>query len=58
MVGNGKMNVALDGKLFEEAERFKYLGSHIAVDEGIDGKVKLRMNEEGKVCGGIKSEKV
>ncbi len=29
------MNVTLDGKVLEEVEWFKYLGSHVAVDGGI-----------------------
>ncbi len=48
------MNVALNGKLLEEVECFKYLLSHVAVDGGIDGEVRVAMNEVGKVCGGMK----
>ncbi len=40
--------------MLEEVECFKYLGSHVAVDGGIEGEVNFRMNEVGKVCGGMK----
>ncbi len=49
LVDGRRMNVTL-----EEVECFKYLGSHVAVDGGIEGEVKFRMNEVGKVCGGMK----
>ena len=32
IVDDRKMNVALIGKLLEEVESFKYLGSYVAVD--------------------------
>ncbi len=55
-LGDGRrMNVTLDGEVLEEVECFKYLGAHVAVDGGIEGEVKFRMNEIGKVCGGMKS---
>ncbi len=46
------MNVALNGEVLEEVEFFKYLRSHVALDGGIEGEVKFRMNEVGKVCVG------
>ncbi len=55
MVDGGRMNVASNGEFLEEVECFKYLGLNVAVDGGIKGEVKLRMNVVGKVCGGIKS---
>ncbi len=48
------MNIVLNGEVLEEAECSKYLGSHVAVDGGIEGEVKFRMNEVGQVCGGMK----
>ncbi len=33
---------------------FKYLGSHVSTDGRIDVEVKPRMNEVGKVLGGMK----
>ncbi len=43
---NGRgMNVSLNGELLEEVEYFLYLGSHVALDGGIEGQVKFRMNE-------------
>ncbi len=51
-LGDGRrMNVALNGEVLKEVECFKYLGSHIDVNGGIEGEVKFRMNEVGKVCG-------
>ncbi len=47
-VDGRRMNVALNGKVLEEVECFNYLGSHV-VDGGIEGEVKFRMNEVGKV---------
>ncbi len=55
LVDGRGMNVALNGEVLEEVECFKYLGSHVALDGGIEGEVKFRMNEAGKVCvGGMK----
>ncbi len=51
-VDGRRMNVTLNGELPEEVENLKYLGSHIAKG----GEVKLRMNEVGKMCGGMKRE--
>ncbi len=49
------MNVVLNGKLLEEVECLKNLGSHIvAIDGEIDVNVKYRLNEVVKVCGGMK----
>ncbi len=50
-----RTNVVLNGKLVEEVECFKYLGPHVSVNGGIEGEVKFRMNEVGKVCGGMKT---
>jgi len=49
MVDGRRMNVILNGKLLEEVECFKYLGSHVVVDGGIDVEVKCKFNEVGKV---------
>ncbi len=54
-VDGRRMNVALNGELLEEVECFIYLGLHVAVDGGIEGEMKFRMNEVGKVCRGMKS---
>ncbi len=54
LVDGRRMNVTLDGEVLEEGECFKYLGLHGAVDGGVEGEVKFRMNEVGKVCGGMK----
>ncbi len=40
--------------MLEEVECFKYLGSHVDVNGGIEEEVKFRMNEVGKVCGRMK----
>ena len=54
VVGGRSMNVALDGELLEEVECFKYLGSKITTDGGIETEVKSRINNVGKVLGGMK----
>ncbi len=54
MVDGKGMNVAQNGEVLEEVECFKYLGSDVAVDGGIEGDVKFRMNEVGMVCGLMK----
>ena len=53
MVDDRRMNVTLNGKLLEEVEYIKYLGSYIAYGGEVD-EVRHRMNEAGKVCGGLK----
>lgn len=53
MMDDKKMNLTINGKLFEEVNCFKYLKSYIAVDRGTD-EVKHRMNI-AKVCGGMKN---
>ncbi len=54
LVDGRRMNVALNGEVFEDVEHFKYLGSHVDMNGGIEGEVKFRMNEVGKVCRGMK----
>ncbi len=54
MVDDRMMNVALNKKLLE-IKCFEYLTSHIAFDGEINEEVKLRMNEVGKMCGGVKN---
>ncbi len=49
LVDGRRMNVALNGEVLEEVDCFMYLGSHVAVDEGIEGEVKFRINVVGKV---------
>ncbi len=55
-VDDRKMNVAPNGKWFEEVECFMYLRLHIAIDRVVDDEVKHRMNEVGKVCRGMKKK--
>ena len=49
-----RMNIVLNGELLEEVDCFKYLGSHVSVDGRIDEEVKFRMNEVGRMLGGMK----
>ena len=49
-----RMNVALNGKLLEVVECFEYLRSKIIVDRARDTEMKSRINDVGKVLGGIK----
>ncbi len=54
MVDGRRMNVVLKREMLKEVECFKYFGLHVAVDGGIEGEVKFRMTEVGKVCRGRK----
>ena len=49
-----RMNVALNGELLEEVEYYKYLGSKITVDGGIETKVKSSISDVGKVLERMK----
>ncbi len=40
--------------MLEEIKCVQYLGLHNVVDGGIEGEVKFRMNEVGKMCRGMK----
>ena len=51
-LGGRRMNVAL--KLLEVMECFKYLGSMITIDRGIEAAVKSMIGDIGKVLGGIR----
>ncbi len=51
LVDGRRMNVALNGEVLKEVECFKYLESHVDVNGEIEGQVKFRMNEVGKVRG-------
>ncbi|KAK3869735.1 hypothetical protein Pcinc_024963 [Petrolisthes cinctipes] len=48
-----RMNIMLDGEVLEEVECFKYLGSKVTVDSKIETELKSRVNEVGKVLGGM-----
>ena len=52
-IGNG-LNVVLNGQVLEEVDRFKYLGSIIAVDGGVEADVNHRVNEGCKALGALK----
>ena len=54
MVGGRRMNVALNGELHFEVECFEYLRSKVTVYGGIETEVKSRINDVGKVLGGMK----
>ena len=51
----GPMHVILNGKLLEEVDCFKYLGSEVAADGGCERDVVYRMNEEYRAWGALKS---
>ncbi len=44
------MDVRLDGKMLEEVESFKYLGSHIAVNGRVNMEVGHRMKGWHEGC--------
>lgn len=43
-----RMNLDMNGKLFEKVKCLKCLGSHVAGDERIDREVKFKINDVGK----------
>ena len=49
-----RLNVTLDGEVLEEVDQFKYLGSVIAADGGVEADVRHRVNEGCKVLGAMK----
>ena len=49
-----RLNVSLDGEVLEEVDQFKYLGSVIAADGGVEADVKHRVNEGCKVLGAMR----
>ena len=49
-----RLNVTLDGEMLEEVGQFKYLGSVIAADSGVEADVRHRVNEGCKVLGAMK----
>ena len=48
-----RLNVVLDGEVLEEVSQFKYLGSVIAADGGVEADVRHRVNEGCKVLGAM-----
>ena len=49
-----KLNVMLNGEALEEVDQFKYLGSVIAANGGVEADVHHRVNEGCKVLGALK----
>ena len=49
-----RLNVMLKGEALEEVDQFKYLGSVIAANGGVEADVRHRMNEGCKVLGALK----
>ena len=50
----GELQVNLGGERLEEVGSFRYLGSHVTRNGEIEGEVKYRVGEAGKVMGGMK----
>ena len=48
------LNVMLNGEALEEVDQFKYLGSFIAANGGVEADVCHRVNEGSKVLGALK----
>ena len=49
-----RLNVMLNGEALEEVDQFKYLGSVIAANGGVEADVRHRVNELCKVLGALK----
>ena len=49
-----RLNVMLNGEALEEVDQFKYLGSVIAANGGVESDVRHRVNEGCKVLGALK----
>ena len=49
-----RLNVMLNGEALEEVDQFKYLGSVIAANGGVEADVHHRVNEGCKVLGALK----
>ena len=52
--GGDRLNVMLSGKALKEVDQFKYLGSVIAANGGVEADVCHRVNERCKVLGALK----
>ena len=52
--GGARLNVMLNGEALEEVDKFKYLGSVIAANGGVEADVRCRINEGCKVMGALK----
>ena len=48
---SASLNVLLNGEALEEVDQFKYLGSVIAANGGVEADVRHRVNEGCKVLG-------
>ena len=54
-IGDGaRLNVMLNGEALEEVDQFRYLGSVIAANGGVEADVCPRMNKGCKVLGALK----
>ena len=49
-----RLNVMLNGEALEEVDQFKYLGSVIAANDGVEAEVCHRVNEGRKVLSALK----
>ena len=49
-----RLNVLLNGEALEEVDQFKYLGSVIAANGGVEADVRHKVNEGCKVLGALK----
>ena len=49
-----RLNVMLNGEALEEVDQFRYLGSVIAANGGVEADVHRRVNEGCKVLGALK----
>ena len=51
----GEMNIMMDGAVLEEVAVFKYTGSLVTADSGVEADVQQRVMEGSKDLGAVRS---
>ena len=50
----GEMNIIMDGEVLENVAAFKYLGSLVTAEGGVEADVQQRVMEGTKVLGAVR----
>ena len=53
-VDGGKLNGSLNGEMLEEVDHFKYLGSQIGMEGGVEVDVSIRVGEARRAAGTVR----